>query len=365
MAILDLIEYADERSNEVVHRIPQHGSGEFRLGSQCVVRESQRAVFMRDGRALDVLPPGRHTLSTANIPLLTGLLGIPFGSRSPFRAEVYYVNIREFTDMKWGTPQPVLFRDSEFGMVRIRAFGTYSMRVKEPQLFLTQVVGTRASYTTDDIEGFLRSIIINEFNDMLGETLTSLLDVQGMTRDLATAMQHALTEDFERLGIELRSFQVTAVTPPEEVQKRIDERTSMGVLGDMRTYTQFQTAQAIGNMGQGGDGGGGGGTLTEGAGLGAGLGMGMAMGEAMRQAMTGGTQQAPAQPQGASQPAGVAPATGAARFCSNCGNAVAPGAKFCPNCGFNLQSAGGCPKCGATNPPGARFCQECGTQLAG
>jgi membrane protease subunit (stomatin/prohibitin family) len=363
VAVLDLIEYTDERRNEVVHRIPQSGSGEFRLGSQCVVRESQRAVFMRDGRALDILPPGRHTLSTANIPLLTGLIGLPFGSKSPFRAEVYYINIREFTDMKWGTPQPVLFRDSEFGMIRIRAFGTYSLRVKEPQLFLTQVVGTRATYTTDDIEGFLRSIIINEFNDMLGETLTSLLDIQGMTRDLATAMQHALTEDFDRLGLELRSFQVSAVTPPEEVQKRIDERSSMGILGDMRTYTQFQTAQAIGNMGQGG-GEGSGGSLTEGAGLGAGLGMGMAMGEALRQSMAGGAQQTPAQPQSQPQQApSAAGVSGAARFCSNCGNGVAAGARFCPNCGFNLQAAGGCPKCGAANPPGARFCQDCGNQL--
>lgn len=358
MAVLDLIEYSDERRNELVHRVPQHGSGEFRLGSQCVVRESQRAVFMRDGRALDVLPPGRHTLSTANIPLLTGLIGLPFGSKSPFRAEVYYVNTREFTDMKWGTPQPVLFRDTEFGMIRVRAFGTYSLRIKEPQQFLTQVVGTRATYLTDDIENFLRSIIINEFNDMMGETMTSLLDIQGLTRDLATAMQHALSEDFDRLGLELRSFQVSAVTPPDDVQKRIDERSSMGILGDMRTYTQYQTAQAIGNMGEGG-GSGGGSSLTEGAGLGAGLGVGMAMGEALRDSMRGGQQ--PAQPQQATQ--GSPQAGGGARFCPECGTAVAQGARFCQNCGFNLQAAGACSKCGFMNPPGSKFCQDCGNAL--
>lgn len=358
MAILDLIEYADERHNELVHRVPQHGSGEFRLGSQCVVRESQRAVFMRDGRALDVLPPGRHTLSTANIPLLTGLIGLPFGSKSPFRAEVYYINTREFTDMKWGTPQPVLFRDSEFGMIRVRAFGTYSLRIKEPQQFLTQVVGTRATYTTDDIEGFLRSIVINEFNDMLGETLTSLLDIQGLTRDLATAMMHALTEDFDRLGLELRSFQLAAITPPEEVQKRIDERSSMGVLGDMRAYTQFQTAQAIGNMGEGGSGGGS--SLTEGAGLGAGLGVGMAMGEALRDSMRGGQPGASPAP---TAPQAPAASSGGTRFCSNCGNQIAAGARFCSNCGFNLQATSGCSKCGFVNPPGSKFCQDCGTAL--
>jgi membrane protease subunit (stomatin/prohibitin family) len=355
MAILDLIEYVDENRNELVHRIPEYGSGEFRLGSQCVVRESQRAVFVRDGKALDILPPGRHTLSTANIPILSDLLGIPFGSKSPFRAEVYFVNVREFTDMKWGTQQPVLFRDSEFGMIRIRAHGTYSLQIKDPQLFLVQVVGTRSTYMTSDIEDYLRSIIINEFNDMLGETLTSLLDIQGLSLDLATAAMHALTDDFDRLGLELRSFQIVAITPPDEVQERIDQRSSMGILGDMRTYTQFQTAEAIGGMGEGG--GGGGGNLTEGAGLGAGLGVGMAMGEALRDAMRG--DQAQAQPVQQGQPA---PAAGT-RFCPNCGQAVAPGAKFCTNCGHNLQITNACPNCQTVNPPGAKFCSNCGTQL--
>src|SRR5215210_5862161 len=136
MAILDLIEHPDEYADEIVHREPESGSGEFRLGSQLVVRESQRAVFFRDGKALDVFGPGRHTISTNNIPLLTGLLGIPFGGKSPFTAEVYFVAMREFTGMKWGTPQPLVFRDQDFGMVRLRAFGTYSIRVADPQLFV-------------------------------------------------------------------------------------------------------------------------------------------------------------------------------------------------------------------------------------
>lgn len=357
MAIIDLIEYVDERANELAHRIPEYGSGEFRMGSQCVVRESQRAIFFRDGKALDVLPPGRHTLSTANLPILSEILGIPFGGKSPFRAEVYYVNMREFTDLKWGTPQPVLFRDKEFGMIRIRAFGSYSMRMKEPQLFVTQVVGTRSSYVTDDIEEFMRTIIINEFNDMLGETLTSLLDVQGMSLELATAAQHALSDDFERLGLELLTFQIGAITPPEEVQQRIDERSGMGVIGNMQQYMQYQTAQAIGNVGEGG--GEGSGTFGDAAGMGAGFGVGMAMSEAVRQSMAGGQQPAQ-QPTGA----GGAPAAGA-RFCPNCGNAVAPGAKFCSNCGFNLSQAGACAKCGTVNPPGAKFCSNCGNQLSG
>ncbi len=354
MAILDLIEYTDEQADELSHRIPEWGSGEFRLGSQCVVRESQRAVFARDGRALDVLGPGRHTLSTANIPLLTTLLSLPFGSKSPFRAEVYYVNIREFTDMKWGTVQPVLYRDQEFGMIRIRAFGTYSMRVKDPQQFINQIVGTRGTYTTVDIEDFLRSIILSEFNDMLGDTMQSILDVQSISQEIATATQFAITDDFDRLGLELLTFQIIAITPPEEVQKRIDERSGMSALGNMNQYLQFQTAQAIGNMGEGGAGGGGGsGNLTEGAGLGAGLGMGMAMGEAMRQAMASNAPQ-PAAP--------AAPAAAPMLACSNCGHQLPAGAKFCSNCGTKVeQSVKFCSECGTPAEPGAKFCGECGT----
>lgn len=360
MAILDLIEYPDSRANEIVHRIPEYGSGEFRLGSQCVVRESQRAVFARDGRALDLLGPGRHTLSTANIPLLADLIGLPFGSKSPFRAEVFFVNMREFTDLKWGTVQPVVYRDDEFGMIRIRAFGTYSMRVKDPQLFVNQVVGTRATYLVDDIEDFLRSIVLSEFNDMLASTMTSILDLQSVTQEIAAACRHALTDDYDRLGIELLTFQIIAITPPEEVQKRIDERSGMAALGNMNTYMQFQTAQAIGNVGegQGGGQGSGAGNLTEGAGLGAGLGMGMALGEAMRQSMA---QQRPA-----SQ--GAAPSTAATQagggFCSECGRPLPVGAKFCPNCGARVQAAPQtCTQCGAEIPVGAKFCPECGTPV--
>lgn len=345
MAILDLIEYPDASPDEIVHRVPEYGSGEFRLGSQCVVRESQRAVFVRDGKALDVLPPGRHTLSTANLPLLGGILGSVFGGKSPFTAEVYYVNMREFTDLKWGTPQPVLLRDKDFGMVRVRAFGTYSMRVADPQLFVNQVVGSRGTYSTTDIADFLRSIIVNELADLLGETLTSVLDAASMSMELAQGTRAALTDNFTGLGLELRSFQILSIALPDEVQRAIDQRSSMGALGDMRAYTQFQTAQSIGNLGEGGDGGGG--NLAEGAGLGAGLGLGAAMSQALRDSLQPG-QPAPPPATAPAAPGGGAPAAGGpplqvggltaspvgSKFCINCGAPLPPGAKFCPNCGF-------------------------------
>lgn len=356
MAILDLIEHPDEQANELVHRVPEQGSGEFRLGSQLVVRESQRAIFFRDGKALDVFGPGRHTLSTNNIPLLTGLLGLPFGGRSPFTAEVYFVSMREFTDLKWGTAQPLVYRDTELGMIRLRAFGTYSMRVADPQLLVNTLVGSRGAFTTGAIDEFLRSIILNEFNDLLGGVQTSILDIQAMTGEIATAARNALGDDFGRLGLRLTSFQLVSVTPPEEVQKRIDERSGMAALGDMRTYTQFQTAQAIrdaaNNPGGAGD------LAGAGVGVGAGFGMGQAMGQAMRDAFAPPDQgESPANPA-----VGAAPAT---ITCPNCQATIPAGSKFCPNCGTALGATATvtCPKCGTENAVGSKFCSNCGTAL--
>ena len=358
MAILDLIEHPNEYADEIVHRVPESGSGEFRLGYQLVVREGQRAVFFRDGKTLDVFGPGRHTLSTNNIPLLTGLIGLPFGGRSPFTAEVYFVSMREFTDMRWGTAQPLVYRDTELGMIRLRAFGTYSMRVGDPQLFVNQIVGTRGAFTTGAIEEFLRSIVLTEFNDLLGSLQTSILDIQGMSGEIATAARNALGDDFQRLGLELTSFQISAITPPEEVQQRIDERSGMAALGDMRTYMQYRTAQAIGdaatNPGTGGD------AAATGVGLGAGLGMGQAMAQSMRDAFS----QSPSQtPLAGGATGSAAPAT---ITCPNCQATIPAGSRFCPNCGTQLQTAAAtvtCPKCGTENAAGSKFCTNCGTSL--
>lgn len=351
MAIIDVIEYPNEGSNELVHREPEDSSGEFRLGSQLIVRESQRAVFFRDGKALDVFGPGRHTLSTNNIPLLGGFIGLPFGGDSPFKAEVYFVSMREFTDMKWGSSQPLTYRDTELGMIRLRAHGTYSIRVTDPQLLVSQVVGARGSYSTSQIDDFLKSVIINQFNDLLGDTHTSILDIQGMTSEIADASRASLAERFTRFGMELTSFQINAITPPEEVAARIDERSGMAALGDLNQYTKFKTAEAIGdaanNPGAAGD------ITGAGVGMGAGLGIGQAMAGAMRDA-----QNAP------SQPAATDAAAGAAtKACPNCNSTIPADAKFCPSCGTNLAGVT-CGNCGAANQPGAKFCSTCGKALA-
>lgn len=341
MAILDLIEYPDESGQDMVSRVPANGSGEFRLGSQLVVRESQAAIFFRDGKALDIFTAGRHTLSTNNIPILSELFKIPFGGKSPFRAEVYFVSLREFIDMKWGTPQPILFRDTDLGMVRLRAFGTYSMQIADPQLFVNKIVGQQGFYDTGQIQDYLRNTIIQNLTTILGQMMTSILDLPAQYNNIASATRAAVLSEFTNIGLQMRGFQLTAVTPPEEVQKFIDQRSSMGALGNMNQYMQFQTAQAIrdaaNNPGEAGS--------AQGAGLGAGLGMGMgmSMAEQMRQSMQGG--QPGQQGQGQQNQSGGQPAapqggggggTAGAKFCPECGQPVTPGAKFCQNCGHKI-----------------------------
>lgn len=316
MAIIDVIDHPNERADEIVYREPQQGAGEFKFGSQLIVREGQEAVFFRDGKALDVFGPGRYTLSTNNLPLLGGLTGLVFGGRTPFTAEVYFVAMREFPDLKWGTAQPLVFRDAEFGMVRLRAFGTYAMRVVDPQLFVQQIVGSRGAYTTGLIEDYLRGIIVNEFNDFLGSLNISLLDLPGQTSEIAAAMRNTLSENFRRLGLDLTSFQIVAITPPDEVQKRIDDRTSMTILGDPQGFLQYQAAKALGND-----------AATPGLSaaqsgleLGAGLGLGQAMAQSVRETMA--------------EPARLG--KGGAIDCPNCHAAVPAGSKFCPNCGERM-----------------------------
>jgi membrane protease subunit (stomatin/prohibitin family) len=296
MAILDVIEFLDPTGRQIVHRVPEGGSGEFRLGSQLVVRESQAAVFFRDGKALDVFGPGRHTLSTMNIPLLANLISIPFGGTSPFRAEVYFVNLADLIDMKWGTMEPVTFRDSEFGMVRLRAFGTYAMAVADPQLFVNKIVGTQGLYETGQIEDYLRNIIVSRFNDIMGETMTTLLDLPSKYNEVGAGLRAGVADDFANLGLNLKALYVTSVTPPEEVAKRIDERTGMGVIGNMGQYIQYQTAQAIGGVGEGAAQGGGG-DAAGAAGVGAGLGAGMGIGAGMAQIISQGIAQSQQQDQ--------------------------------------------------------------------
>ncbi|HEC33263.1 MAG TPA: SPFH domain-containing protein [Chloroflexi bacterium] len=290
--IFDIVEFVDESGKEIVHRFPERGAGDFRIGSQVIVRESQAAVLFRDGKALDVFGPGRHTISTANIPLLVDLIGKAFSGQTPFKAEVYFVTTRELLDMKWGTPEPITIRDPVLRMARLRAFGTFGMSISDPQLFVNKIVGTQSLYRTPDVEKFLRSIIITKLTDLLGEMEKSVLDIPAMMEELAAGVRAKAGDDFAARGINLTSIYIESISPTEETAKAIDEAAAMGAIGDMSAYMQFQAARAMRDAAQQE---GGAGLTGAGVGLGAGAGMGMAMAQMMAQAVQQ-PQQPTAQP---------------------------------------------------------------------
>jgi excisionase family DNA binding protein len=290
--IIDVIEAPDLGQDDLVVRKPEIGSGDFRLGSQVIVRESQRAVFYRDGRSLDTFDPGRHTITTANLPILSSLMRLGTGGNNVFTAEVYFVNMREFTDLKWGTPEPISLRDTDLGLVRLRGFGQYTMQVADPKRFVDQFVGAQGMYRTAQITDFLRSVIISKITDLLGENMTSILDLPRLFNELSASMRASLQDDFLAMGLALKQFRVVSISPTEETARAIDERASMGAIGDMNAYMQFKAARAIGDAAQreGGTGAG------EGLGLGAGIGMGAGMAGMIANAFGNAQQQQPQQP---------------------------------------------------------------------
>ena len=303
--IFDVIEYPDEMRNELVHRFPESGPGNFRIGSQVIVREAQAAVFFREGKALDSFGPGRHTIMTANVPVLIDYIGKAFNEKNPFPAEVYFVTTKEFPDVKWGTPQPIIVKNPGMGLgvALLQAFGNYSFFISNPQQFVAQLVGAQGAYTLKDIEGRFRTILLSKLADLLGELGTkggkSVLDIIGLTEEIQGGVRAKAQDDFKALGVTLKSFGVENIKPSE---KSAEELRAMGML-DMATYTQLQAADAMRDAASNPSGG---------AGLTAGIGAGMGIGNLMMQALQGGMQN-PAQggPAAAAAPDIMSPAEAA------------------------------------------------------
>jgi membrane protease subunit (stomatin/prohibitin family) len=341
---IEVIECLDRATETIVSRFPESGSAEIKLGAQLVVRESQAAVFFRDGRALDTFGPGRHTLTTLNVPLLTKALSLPLGGKSPFRAEVYFVNLKTFVSQKWGTMEPILFRDSELAMVRLRAFGMYAFRISNPQVFLNTIVGTLPELGTDAVADFFRGFIVNQVADFLGAHLSTILDLAQYYAELSTGVQARLITDFEKYGVTLSDFRILSISPPDHVQEMIDKRGGMAAVGSLDNFVRYQAGNALEKAAAGG--GGGAGLAAAGVGAGAGLGLGAGMAGVVTNALGGAAK--------SSTP------------CAACGAAVASGANFCSRCGVRQSAAAtSCPSCLAENAPGARFCASCGTALPG
>src|SRR4026207_1545043 len=243
--IFDVIEYPREMGDGIFHRVPEAGIGDYRIGSQVIVRESQAAVFFRDGVALDVFKAGRHTITTANIPKIIDFIGKAFNDRTPFPAEVYFVSMKDFANEKWGTPQPIIVRNPGMGLgvALLQGFGTFSFQVKDPQQFVTQVVGAQGAYRTSDIEERLKSMLLSKLQDVLGETTaaSSVVDLIGLTEEIGASVRAKAQDDFEALGLVLKSFYVGNL---KSLTKTAPELRDMGML-DMATYTQLQAADAM------------------------------------------------------------------------------------------------------------------------
>ncbi len=354
---MKVIQYVDPTGQTMVARVPRSGTEAIELGSQLIVEESQQAVFLRDGKALDTFDPGRHTLATANLPFLVKLLGMPFEGKSPFQAAVIFVSTKTFLDLKWGTKEPVVYRDQELAMIRLRAFGKFAVRINNAQQFVNEIVGTQGIYTTDGVEAYFKDAIVARLTDLLGENLQSIFDLPKVYDELAMGLKARVTDDFAKYGIELVDLFLGAITPPEEVQKQIDERAGMAAVGDMNAYLKYKAAKAMGDAAQQEGGGGEAGSgVGAGMGLGMGAGLGMMLPGMMKEAMQAGSAPPPTAGGGAS------PAQPAA---ADSGAAEPPPAEAAPPAEDAVEAPAFCHQCGHKLPPAARFCPACGTKLVG
>lgn len=339
LIFLEVIEWFDDTGKEIVHRIPETGSGEIKFGAQLIVRESQSAVFFYGGKAFDAFPPGRHTLKTGNLPLLNKVLSIPWGLTSPLRAEVYMVNMKVFTNLKWGTRDPVAFRDSKLGLIRLRAFGIFNIIIVQPVLFINSLVGTQGIYTTEQVEEYLSRVIVSRFNDHLGEQLDSIVNLPGRYDEIADGLSKRLQSDFSHFGLGLKNLYINSITPPPEVQKAIDDKSRLGVFEDLNKLVQMKAAMAIEKASEA--------EGSAGAGAGLGLGVGFMMPAMFQHLFQAGKNQEESQKQSTYQ-------------CPDCHNRIDQEARFCPYCGHHLLIVQQCSGCGKNLSPGAKFCSRCG-----
>jgi membrane protease subunit (stomatin/prohibitin family) len=333
---LEVIEWFDDTGKEVVHRVPEKGSGEIKFGAQMTVRESQVGVFFYQGKACEAFGPGRHTLKTANIPILTKILSLPWSFTSPLRAEVYFVNMKDFPNLKWGTRDPVAFRDSQLGLIRLRAFGVFCIRVLQPLLFINRLVGTQGIYETEDIEEYLSRIIVSRFNDLMGESIDTIFDLPGRYERLSQLLVERLQSDLAHYGLNLSQLFINSITPPPEVQEAIDDKSKLGVFGDLDRLLKLKAASALEKAAEG--------QGETGATLGAGLGFMMPamFADLFRNSST--------------QSAEVAK-------CPDCKRDAPKDARFCPHCGHQLLIFSQCAHCGKNLPVSAQFCSRCGKAM--
>lgn len=336
--LLEVIEYKNDAKNQMVYRYPLTDRDEIMNSSTLVVRESQTAIFVHKGQICDIFTAGTYKLSTENIPFLTKLLSLPTGFNSPIKAEVYFVDMRQFTGIKWGTQNPIMMRDNDFGNIRVRGFGVYSIKVNDPAVLLKELFGTSSSFTTEDIYGQIKPMLLSGLTDAIGESKISALDLAANYKELADKVKECSASSFENFGLKLCTFVIENLSLPEEVEKALDERTRLGVMEDkIGTYTKLKAADALKDAANNPSG-------NNLAGLGVGLGAGAQMGNIFSQNLDFNN-----------------PEKENLTTCNNCGAKIKKNAKFCPECGAKQGLS--CPNCGAEVKKNAKFCPECGEKL--
>lgn len=361
--LLEVIEWNDASKDTVVYRYPLTDRDEIMNSSTLIVRPSQVAIFVHKGQVADIFAPGTYKLATENIPFLTKLLSLPTGFNSRIKAEVYFINTKQFNAQKWGTQNPIMMRDKDFGNVRIRAYGIYSFKVSDPKKFMEEIFGTNEVYSVAETSEFLRPLIIQGVTDAVAESKINALDLAANYKEFSKIIVEQSKEDFANIGLKIVSLVIENISLPEEVEKALDERTKIGVMEDkMGTYTQYQAANAMRDAAQNTSGGN---LAGLGVGLGAGTGIGRVFSENLSTVNTPKAEKVLCGKCGAEMKKGAkfCPECGKAQgdVCPKCGASVSKNAKFCPECGASLKKT--CVKCGAELKAGAKFCPECGTKV--
>lgn len=347
-----IIEWADDSKNTLVYKYPLPKAGrEVNQKSKLIVRESQQAVFVHKGQICDIFPAGTYDLNTDIFPILSKLAGWAYGFQTPITVDIYFINTKQFTDCKWGTANPILMRDPEFGMVRVKGFGSYAFKVDDAGIFLKELFGTNSTFQTKDITDWLKTMLVSALTDAIGESRVSALDLAGNTLEFNQIVKSVIQDKFKELGLLLTNLFIENMSVPKEVEAAIDERSKLGILGD-KTDVMMKIAAAEAMKDAAKNEGMGGAFMGAGVGIGAGAGMGSVFAEAFKSASN-------TQPTQAQAPA---PSKGG-KTCPECGASVSLKAKFCPECGKPLPTKKFCSECGAEVSANAKFCPECGQKL--
>ena len=341
------IEWADSSNDTLVYKYPFKKSGrEVNNKSTLTVRESQCAVFVYKGQIADVFGPGLYDLKTDIFPILNKLAAWKYAFETPITLDVYFINTKQFTDVKWGTQNPIMMRDPEFGVIRVRGFGAFAFKVDDPTVFLKELFGTDSSFKTSDIVSYLKTMLVSALTDALGESKVSALDLAGNTLEFNEIVKRGIQNKFNEIGLKLTNLFIENMSVPSEVEKALDERSKLGILGDktdvlMKVSAAEAMKDAAKNQGN----------PMAGAGIsiGAGLGMGQIFAEAFKS--SNNAQSVPAKEEKAT------------KTCSACGASVSNKAKFCPECGQKLNVKSFCTECGEEVSSDAKFCPSCGTKL--